>query len=103
MILDIDTFYKLTQEAEKSEEPQVQTKFTKDYDETKVVDAKAMGLVKKRERKDLEKPVFAAANQENQSENVPYKPEKADKLEVSGTKVFKHEGFEEKINSQENK
>ncbi len=103
VIIDIDSFHKIkiTQEIDKINEPQVQTNFTAKYDETMVVDAKAMGLVKKRERKDLEKPVFTAAKQENQSENIQSTDENAYISNFAGTKVFKHEEYEEKINQKE--
>lgn len=95
--MDIDTFQKLTQENVKAEEPQVQTNFSQKYDETKLVDVKAMGLVKKRERKDLEKPVFPSAQRENQTENVQGNAENTNKDDLVGEKVFKREGYVEKI------
>jgi len=89
-------FEKLTKETDKKEE--IQTNFTNNYDETKVVDVKALGLVKKRERKDLEKPVLLnqKENSDENKQNVSIK-----KTDEVGEKIFKFDGYEEVIKTQE--
>lgn len=58
------------------EKPETQEKFSTDYDESKVIDIKAMGLVKKRNRNDLEKDPNSGSSKgmsngnDNKQENI---------------------------------
>ena len=53
--MDIEYFKKVGMDSQEKKETLTQENFSSNYDESKVIDIKAMGLVKKRKRDDLEK------------------------------------------------
>lgn len=62
---------------EKVQKSETQENFTNNYDESKVIDIKAMGLVKKRNRNDLEKnPINSTNGTNGNNDNVEEKLEK---------------------------
>lgn len=95
MILDIETFEKFSLDKEKK---QTQENFTQNYDEAKVIDVKALGLVKKREKKDMEKLPIQTENKvtedgDKYEEQITHKEVKLEK----GTKII---GNKQDINDE---
>lgn len=87
--MDIEYFKKIGNESVAKKE--MQENFTNYYDETKVIDIKAMGLVKKRKREDLEKdPLTSNANgNSNKNGNGNIANENQENKDVVNEKILK--------------
>ena len=71
---------------ETQQKKETQENFTNNYDESKVIDIKAMGLVKKRDRKDLEKdPINSINSNEAKLEQIENSKDKIVKLNNGNT------------------
>ena len=90
VILDIETFDKYILE---KQTPIQENSFNVNYDPSKVVDIKNLGIIKKRDRKEMEKaPIITEVMKENKDINAE------EKNDFNGEKVIKYDGHQEILN-----